>query len=376
MPHLARQAHRLAVVRSVRHKASDHREAAYWSLTGHEPRALAVPPVMPTRADWPSLGSQVARAVAARGARASARGGSLPGTISLPYSIADRGPLNGQYGGFLGPQFDPVYLQPPEGTPYKGISPFSGNIDLKLATGVSEGRLAVRRALLGGLDRAAGAAALTQPAEAIERTRTEALEMLLSPDVRAAFDLTRESAATHALYGRHICSQSALLARRLSEAGVPLVTIYCSAGDLNGAKGDNWDTHGNNFNRLKYDLLPPLDRAASALLDDLADRGRLGETLVVILTEFGRSPRINGGAGRDHYPNCFSIAMAGGGVRGGQVYGRSDARGAFPLEHACGPEDLHATIFAALSIDPHLAIHDLEGRPFPLTSGRTLPLFA
>ena len=370
LPRLARQTQHLAVVRSVCHQAADHREAAYWNLTGHEPRLLSVPPVMPSRADWPSLGAQIAHAQA----RAQ-RSASLPRTISLPYPIADRGLLNGQYGGFLGPQFDPVFLQPPTGTPYRGVSQFSGNIDLNFAAGVDETRLSARRELLAQLDRRSPRTALQKPAEAIERSRTEALEMLLAPEVRAAFDLRRESAATHEAYGNHICSQSTLLARRLSEAGVPLVTVFCSAGDLNGSSGDNWDTHGNNFNRLKNDLLPPYDRAAATLIADLAERGRLDDTLVVLLTEFGRSPRINTAAGRDHYPNCYSVAFAGGGIRGGQVYGRSDAQGARPLESSCGPEDLHATIFAALGIDRHFAIHDLERRPFPLTSGKALPLF-
>src|SRR6185369_8678590 len=124
--------------------------------------------------------------------------------------------------------------------------------------------------------------------------------------------------------------QSLLLARRLTEAGVPVVQVCCAAGDLNGGSGDMWDTHGDNFNRLKNRLLPVLDRGLSALLQDLADRGRLDETLIVVLTDFGRTPRINGGAGRDHYPDAYSVAFAGGGIQGGQVHGSTDANGAFP----------------------------------------------
>ena len=176
-------------------------------------------------------------------------------------------------------------------------------------------------------------------------------------------------------YGDHLCGQSVLLARRLTEAGVPIVTVVCAAGDLNGSAGDHWDTHGNNFNRLKNDLLPPFDRAVSALLSDLSERGRLEETLVVMLTDFGRTPRINNGAGRDHYPNAYSIFLAGGGIRGGQVYGSSDRLGAFPRDLPTGPADVHATIFQALGIPLDAHLHDGTGRPYPLTDRRPLPLF-
>jgi hypothetical protein len=193
--------------------------------------------------------------------------------------------------------------------------------------------------------------------------------------VQAAFDLDREPAPLRDRYGDHLCGQSVLLARRLTEAGVPICTVICAAGDLNGSAGDHWDTHGNNFNRLKNDLLPPFDRAVSALLQDLHDRGRLGETLVVILTEFGRTPRLNRGAGRDHYPFCYSVALAGGGIRGGQVYGSSDRLGAVPRDQPCGPADLHATLFRALGIPLDLHLEDGSGRSFPLSEGRVLPLF-
>lgn len=307
--------------------------------------------------------------------RVAALGDALPRTISIPYPIADRGLLNGQFGGFLGPQYDPIYVRPAKGTPFKGVSPAGADINLNLAPGVSPSRLASRRDLLSTLEAADAQARLASPAGLVERNREKALDMLFSPRVRDAFDLRREPQNVREAYGNHVCSQGAMLARRLTEAGVPLVTVYCSVGDLNGSAGDNWDTHGNNFNRLKNDLLPPIDRAASALLGDLAERGTLDETLVVMLTEFGRTPQINGSAGRDHYPGCYSVAFAGGGIAGGQVYGKSDARGSAPADLACGPEDLHATIFHALGIDAGYEIHNLEGRPFPLTPGVALPIF-
>ncbi len=201
-----------------------------------------------------------------------------------------------------------------------------------------------------------------------------AFDILLSPRVQSAFNLDLEPLPVRQAYGEHICGQSVLLARRLSEAGVPCTTVVCSAGDLNNASGDMWDTHSNNFNRLKNDLLPPFDRAASALLTDLAARGRLEQTLVVFLTEFGRTPRIRG-AGRDHFPNCYSVALAGGGIRGGRVYGSSDRIGATPRDLPCGPNDVHATIFHALGISPEAHLQDNLGRNFPLSDGRVLPLF-
>ena len=155
-----------------------------------------------------------------------------------------------------------------------------------------------------------------------------------------------------------------------------MATVYCAAGDLNGSKGSHFDTHANNFNRLKNDMLPPFDQAASALVEDLHTRGRLDDTLVVMLTDFGRTPKINGAAGRDHFPGAYSVVFAGGGIQGGQVYGASNSTGYEPAEQACGPPDLHATIFHAMGIDPSTTmIHDRENRPLPICDGKPLPLF-
>jgi uncharacterized protein (DUF1501 family) len=199
--------------------------------------------------------------------------------------------------------------------------------------------------------------------------------MLVNSKVQQAFDLNREPQSVRDLYGEHICGKSALLARRLTDVGVPIVTVICAAGDLNGAAGDHWDTHGDNFNRLKNTMLPTFDRAASALIGNLADCGRLDETLVVVMTEFGRTPKINRGAGRDHYPNCYSVVLSGGGIRGGQVYGSSDRIGAEPADKPCTPADLHATIFHALGIPADSQLSDQLGRPLALCDGRSLPLF-
>jgi hypothetical protein len=205
--------------------------------------------------------------------------------------------------------------------------------------------------------------------------RELASNILLSSGVKTAYDLDQESPKLRERYGDHIGGQSMLLARRLTEAGVPIVQVCCAAGDLNGGSGDMWDTHSDNFNRLKNNLLPPLDRGLSALLEDLADRGTLDETLVVLLTDFGRTPRINGSRGRDHYPQAYSVALAGAGIQGGQVYGSTDKNGAHPATKACGPEDFHATIFKALGISPRAEMRDALDRPFPVSDGNPLPLF-
>jgi hypothetical protein len=366
LPRIAGQAHRLAIVRSVRHGAPSHRSAAYWNLTGHPP------PFMTqnweaTRADWPMLGSQVALA------RAESVPAPFPGTVSLPYPLADGGRANGQDSGFLGLRYDPMVFRPKEsGSLYEGISPDVGTIQLDPLPEVPRDRQTARRVLLGSLE---GGSPRAIEAPSTEHWRERALDLLLDDKAVRAFDSASEPRRVRDAYGDHICGQSALVARKLSEAGVPLVTVFCAAGDLNGSVGSHFDTHGDNFNRLKRHMLPPLDQALSALLDDLAARGRLEETLVVLLTEFGRTPKISGSAGRDHYPNCYSVAFAGGGIRGGQVYGASNALGAEPAEKACGPEDLQATIFHALGIDPAFTVHDRDGRPLQACDGKPLPLF-
>lgn len=373
LPLIAKKMHHLAVVRSVFHQAPSHRSAAYWNLTGHPPPNLAAN-WEATRADHPCLGSLTMAALeASRDLRLAHS--ILPAPVALPYTMADGGRANGQDAGFLGLRYDPIVVRPPSGTLYNGKSPSSGTINLELPPGMDRDRLATIRELTQQFEesRSVGSTTDTEP---YTQAREKAYDMLLNPAVREAFDLDREPPKIRESYGNHVCGQSILMARRLTEAGVPMVTVYCAAGDLNGSVGDHFDTHGDNFNRLKNQMLPPLDRASFALLEDLKQRGTLDETLVCWLTEFGRTPKINRGAGRDHFPNCYSVAFAGGGVRGGQVYGRSDSIGSEPVESGCGPEDLHATIFHALGIDPLTTVHGLDGRPFPISTGSVLPIFS
>jgi hypothetical protein len=364
LPQLAQQVHRMTLVRSMHHNAPSHRSAAYWNLTGHAP-------VHPdknwprSRSDWPAIGSMVSYA----NRQASTQ---LPGAVALPYPIFDGGMANGQHAGFLGLSHDPVIVKPPTGSPYEGKSPIMGHVSLELIDGVDHQRLVSRRSLLESLSTPLGAA--SDGADSLHY-RDRAVDMLLDPETRAAFDLAHEPASQHERYGLHICGQSMLMARNLALAGVPLVTVYAAAGDLNGSAGAHFDTHGDGYNRLRNHMLPPLDQALSGLLDDLHESEAIDETLVVLLTEFGRTPKVKGDGGRDHYPNCYTVGLAGAGVSEGLLYGTSDKQGAFPDSHPSTPADVHATIFHSLGIDASMLLHDHLGRPFPMCDGRVLPLF-
>lgn len=371
LPLLARQMKEIAIVRSVTHEAPSHRSAAYWNLTGHRPERLNGNwPA--SRKDWPSIGSMAAAALELKN-DPRIQNGALPLSAALPYRMEDGGIANGQDGGFLGLKYDPPIFRPAKGRMYDGKSPTSGRIDLDLPDGIDNDRALTRRELLESFQQAHRIGA-DSDSEAAVASQQNALDLLMSDEIRDAFDLEKEPKRMHEAYGEHICGQSTLLARRLVEAGLPIATVYCAAGDLNGSVGDHFDTHANNFNRLKNRMLPPLDQASAALISDLKERGMLDETLVCWLTEFGRTPKINGARGRDHFPNCYSVAFAGGGIGGGQVYGKSDAIGYAPAESPCSPADLHATIFHALGIDPHTQIYDGAGRPLFICEGKPLPL--
>jgi uncharacterized protein (DUF1501 family) len=364
LPRLAQQIDKLAIIRSMHHRSSAHGKGMYWNITGHPPFAAEVAVNLPpSRQDWPNLGAMVSRF------RTAPAG--FPSAVQLPYPLVDNSTLQaGDNAGFLGQMADPIIIRPDRGRPWGGVSRDLGAMVLQRADGIDTPRLLARQNLTQLLDRSFAA-----PTGNSDNFRHMAFDLLTSPAVQTAFNLDREPASVRDVYGDHMCGQSVLLARRLTEAGIPIVTVVCAAGDLNGSAGDHWDTHGNGFNRLKRDLLPPFDRAASSLLSDLSARGRLDETLVVMLTDFGRTPRINNGAGRDHYPNAYSIFLAGGGIRGGQVYGSSDRLGAFPRDLPTGPADVHATIFRALGIPLDAHLRDNSGRVYPLTDGQPLPLF-
>ena len=361
LPLIAQQTDKLAIIRSIHHDDSAHGRGMYWNLTGHKPpRAGNIPPL---RADWPSFPAMISKfCQAPKG---------VPNSVRLPYPMVDNGTLQaGEYGGWLGAKYDPIVIRTPSGEEFGGVSRALGSQVLNLGE-VDTSRLSARTQLRLSLERN-----VSQPEDFdnFQHFRSLADDILLSSAVKRAYDLETEDAKVRETYGNHLGGQSMLLVRRLTEAGVPIVQVCCASGDLNGGQGDMWDTHGDNFNRLKNRLLPVFDRGLSALLQDLSDRGTLDETLVAVLTDFGRTPRINGGAGRDHYPNVYSVALAGGGIKGGQVYGSSDKNGAHPLTQPCGPADVHATMFRCLGISPRAEIRDVLGRPFPVSDGEVLPI--
>ena len=365
IPLLSRQLDKLAVIRSVHHESSAHGKGMYYNLTGHAPPSpTAAVNLSPTADHWPSLAAVVSKL------RHAPRG--VPGAVRLPYPLVDNGTLQaGEYGGWLGIKYDPIVLRTPAGKAWGGVSRTLGSEVLDLNADIDFDRIRSRTSLRKALE---NPVSTDKDYTGFAHFRQLATDMLLSTRVKHAYDLDREDKKVRATYGDHIGGQSLLLARRMIEAGVPIVQVCCSAGDLNGGSGDMWDTHGDNFNRLKNNLLPVFDQGFSALLDDLEDRGMLDETLVVMLTDFGRTPKINGNAGRDHYPSVYSLVMAGGGIRGGQVYGSSDSKGAVPQDRPCRPEDIHATIYDCLGISPRTEIHDVLGRPFAVSDGRVLPL--
>ena len=359
IPLLAKHSEKLAVIRSIHHTEGGHSGGLYYNLTGHKPTGGRAK----DRNNWPSLPAMVSRF--------QAPASVTPGAVRLPYSMYDNGALMpGEYGGWLGPRYDPILISTPAGKPFGGVSRTGGRLNLKL--NLKEDRIVQRRSLLERLERRIGSQV---DYEGLDRFRRMAADMLLDSALSDAYDLEREDSRIRAMYGNHIGGQSMLLARRLIEAGIPVVQVCAGAGDLAGGNGDNWDTHRDHFPKMKKRLLPVFDRSVSALLTDLEQRGLLEETLVVILTDFGRTPKINNNAGRDHHPAVYSVVLAGGGIRGGQAYGSSDKSGAEPQTNPCTPGDLHATVYRALGIDHRTELHDEQGQPFQICDGEPLPLF-
>jgi hypothetical protein len=364
LPRLARLAHRFTIVRSMTHTAINHNTATYFVTTGQPPPRDLIE-FTPTENDFPHLGAQVAFG------RPGA--GTVPAAVSLPDPVTD-GPYTtpGQNGGFLGAPYAPFRI---DGDPNEETFAVDG-----LAAGpeVQPARLAGRRLLLRTMDRRLGRPGSERRHEELDGYRQRAFDLLASSATRRAFDLSREPGRMRERYGRHKYGQSLLLARRLVEAGVRLVTVYWG-GKVNNPL-PHWDTHFNNNRRLKDELLPPFDQCFSAFLEDLHARGLLASTLVVCMGEFGRTPRFgqftgNGvdASGRDHWAQCYSLVVAGGGAPGGRVLGRSDRFAAYPLEDPYTPQDLGASILDALGVNPHSEVQDNFNRRVPLSTGRVRP---
>ena len=352
LPKLAERSHLYSVVRSVRHNRSAHNSGAYYSLTGREP-LIDIVTANASATDFPHPGSVVDRL-----GRADPK---VPTSVALPTMIAD-GPFRtpGEFAGFLGKVHDPLWiLKDPNAADFK-VS------ELTLPGGVDVTRLRDRDAIQADLAKLSDLADRTAEAKTLREYQARAVDLLTSERTQKALAIGEEPDRTRARYGRHTYGQSVLLARRLVEAGVRFVTVYYSAG-IGG-----WDTHKDNFSTLRGSRLPHTDAALSALLDDLKERGLLGETLVYWTGDFGRTPKINKDAGRDHWPQCQSVVMAGGGVAGGATYGASDRSGAYPKDDPVRPDDITATVFSALGLDPATEIRDQLDRPMPISAGQPI----
>ena len=354
LPQLAARTDRLTQIRSLTHVDNTHTVAMHYMLTGvRHPR----PATNPQNAadDFPCYGAVV------RHLQSPAdRGGPLPAGISLNAPAnqvsANNHIFPGFFGGFLGHGVDPLFISQHANSP--AFRP--------LPSVESPGRLLSRQALLNTFDRTARHLRDSADVASLDLCYRQAIDLLTSPQARRAFELQHEPDSLRQRYGHTPFGQGCLLARRLVEAGTRLVTVNWERDDA------YWDTHADNFTKHRDPLLPNMDQGFSALLDDLEQRGLLDETLVVWLGEFGRTPKINSKAGRDHWAACNTVVLAGAGLPGGMVHGASDAQAAFPASNPVQPEDLAATIYTLLGVPTETLLSTPAGRPVPLTTGQPL----
>jgi hypothetical protein len=337
LPKLAKVMDRCTLVRSLCHSISAHGPGTVYMATGNRPGPAL---------EYPATGALAARLLSPRK--------GVPPYVTF---AALRDGVSGTGAGYLGPAFGPFEI---EGDPARGTLQSRG---VSLPAEFAPRDLEAREALRDRFDRGLRALDSAEVMAGLDRFHRQAAEILLSDRVRAALDLSREPAALRDDYGRMTLGQGALAARRLIEAGARFVTL--------GFGG--WDTHGNNFRTLSNRLLPPLDKAISTLIRDLQSHGLLDETVIVCAGEFGRTPRVNTTAGRDHWSRSMAVLLAGGGFPGGAVYGSTDDRGTAPARDACSPDDLAATLFRRLGFGPRHEVSSAGGRPIPIfREGRCL----
>jgi uncharacterized protein (DUF1501 family) len=325
LPRLAGELDQFSMLRSVTHTDRNHGSADHLMLTGY-----AATPAL----EYPGYGSVAARALGYRQA--------LPPFVAMP-----RSPVGA---GYLGTEYNPFLVSGDPNAPDFTVR------DLQAPLSVSTAGRKRRETLLGLVDGAVKALDDADGPRSMSKFHQRAYDLVTSPTARAAFALDQEPERLRRAYGRHTLGQSVLLARRLVERGVRLVTV---------TRG-GWDHHANIFTQLDEGMLAEVDQALAALLVDLQDRGMLKRTLVLCLGEFGRTPTVNYAVGRDHWPDVASVIVAGGGVRGGQVYGASDAKAAHPKENPVTPADLAATIYHCLGIDPATEYHTRDDRPIKI----------
>lgn len=337
LPQIASRMDRLSLVRSMHTRGSDHPQGTHYAITGHE-----VNPAM----QFPSLGAILAKETGIRNA--------MPPHVLTPQWEKSRQYEDYFRSGFLGPEFDPMCIPDPS-------KPDFQIADLSLPKSVSAAAVENRQSFLQLVDRRYRTLVDGAEHAQMDGFTTQAWKMLLNPAVRQAFDLSKESDQLRDRYGRDAVGQSALMARRLVEAGTRFVTAA-------GFHSNSWDTHAKNDEGHRDRLCPPLDRTLSALLDDLKDRGLYDSTIVLAMGEFGRTPFVNNDRGRDHWPNCWSLAIGGGGIAGGRIVGASDAEGAQVTDRATSMGDLFATIYKAFGIDWTKEYDTPIGRPIKIAN--------
>jgi hypothetical protein len=370
LPLLAGQAHHLALINSVGAtvNTNDHHAGYYYNLTGHVPDQSFLTldnNRTPFPDDWPHMGTVVAARRAAHP--------HLTNAITLPHKAgAPAYTRPGQFAARLGAQFEPLYVDGSLEEPLKFQAPA-----LALQGNITPDRLRDRQGLLGQIDAARRSFDESAQIESLSQHQQRAFSLLMASRTTEAFDVSRETPALRQRYGETVNGMSLLLARRLVEAEVPFITVFWKE-NLEAAKkklcasAGGWDTHGNNFNCLKDDLLPQFDRGFSALIEDLAERGLLDSTLLLVTSEMGRKPKIGDprsggttGGGRDHWTHCLTDVMAGGGIRGGQTHGSSDRLAEYPADRPVTPADVTKSVYHAMGIHD-LEARDNQGRPYNL----------
>jgi hypothetical protein len=343
------------IVRSVHHSHSSHNSGMYWSIVGR-PYRIDNTLLHPSPTDYPCFGTLVGWL-----AKRDGYSGAVPPYVITPEPHCDSRVYitPGQFGGCLGSKYDPFVLQADPNADEFRVR------NLRMIDELTGQRLEQRSELLGKLGSVAPSVPSATAAE-YDVHRGQATSLVVSGEAARAFDLAKEPTAIREKYGRHTWGQSHLLARRLVESGAKFVTTVNGPSII-------WDTHLDNFGRLKNKLVPPMEQAFTALLDDLSERGLLDSTLVIWMGDFGRTPTINKDAGRDHWPQCYTVVLAGGGIRGGQVVGASDKTGAYPQDRPLSPADIHATVFKVLGYDSQaITYHTVDGRPTLLSDGEPI----
>ncbi len=363
LPNAAKWMHKSALVRTMYHEHNDHARGSYWMFTGYPFLGSVSDANSMSRADMPHMGSVVAKL-------APGKGPMFPFAL-VPHRMDVAGGRRvGQFAGALGGKFDPLLT---------GGNPNDDAFKLDHIPLVPNEDPAVVKRRLGLVDQLnAQASALNELAmsQAIRDNQARAVEVLASAEVRKAVDLSAVAKVERDRYGRNLFGQSVMLGKRLLDSGARLV--QCNWQRSQGKNGFAWDTHWNNFTAHKEDLVPPFDQAFHALMTDLDKSGQLAETLVVVAAEFGRSPKVTrSNAGREHWPECYTVLLAGGGIQGGRVHGESDKSAAYPAKNPVTPADFTATIYHCLGIDPSGETHDQQNRPIALSKGEPiLPILA